>query len=320
MRDAFRIRFQAMGGDGEFMIAAVDETQARRLAQAAIDEVRRIEHKYSRYREDSIVSRLNAAAGGPAVECDEETLQLLDYADTLYGASGGRFDITSGVLRRAWDFRVPRVPSSDELAPLLALVGWPEVERRGARVRLPRAGMQIDFGGFGKEYAADRAGALLSGRGLRHGYVNLAGDLRVVGPRPDGSAWAIGIQHPRQPGALVASLPMYAGGLATSGDYERGFDLDGRRWCHILDARSGMPVSAWQSVSVRAPLAVAAGTLSTIAMLLEDEALPFLESSGHDYLAIDRHGTLHQRAFPGPPAGGEATRRPPAATPHPTPT
>ncbi len=291
----FRLPFEAMASHCEVVLAAPDAARAEALARAAIDEVRRIEHKFSRYRADSIVSRINQAAGGEPVPLDDETRALLEFAGSLHATSGGVFDITAGVLRRAWDFREARVPSPQALAPLLALIGWPRVELADGAVRLPLPGMEIDFGGFGKEYAADRAADVLHAMGLTHGYVNLAGDLRVIGPRPDGSPWQMGIQDPRQSDALIASLPMTRGGLATSGDYERFFERDGRRYCHLLDPRDGQPVTHWRSVSVVAPLAVVAGNCSTIAMLLQSDGLGFLERTGLDYLAVDQHGRLHQK-------------------------
>jgi thiamine biosynthesis lipoprotein len=294
----FRIPFHAMASACEVVLAAQDEGQAMALAQAAVAEVQRVEHKYSRYREGSIVSRINAAAGGSPLACDEETAQLLDYADTLYRSSDGLFDITSGVLRRAWNFNLPRVPSLEELEQLRSLIGWSRVERRGEQVRLPEAGMEIDFGGFGKEYAADRAGAVLAAQGLRHGYVNLGGDMRILGPKPDGQPWMIGIQDPRIHGQVLATIPVTQGGLATSGDYERFFELDGQRYCHVLNPRTAMPVTHWRTVSVLAPLAVVAGNCSTIAMLKQAQGLAFLDACGMDYLAVDQAGTIHTRSGP----------------------
>ena len=299
VEQVFRFPFDAMASRCEIRLAAVDGYVAEELAQAAIAEVRRIERTYSRYRTDSIVSRINAAAGRHRVECDEETLQLLAYADHLHGASGGLFDITSGVLRRAWDFRNPRVPGPDELAPLLALVDWAAVQREGGTIFLPRAGMEIDFGGFGKEYAADRAAALLRQSGARHGYVNLGGDMRFIGPQPDGQPWSIGIQDPRKPDGIVASIAVSHGALTTSGDYERCFDIDGKRYCHVLHPRTGMPVSHWRSVSVLAPLAALGGSVSTIAMLKEADGLAFLEASGLAYFAIDGAGRTHHHSISG---------------------
>jgi thiamine biosynthesis lipoprotein len=289
----FRIPFKAMASACELVLAVDDEPEAQAMAAAAIAEVQRIEAKYSRYQPESIVSRINAAAGGQAVACDEETWSLLSYADSLYQSSDGLFDITSGVLRRAWNFYDHRLPASADLEALRQLIGWRRVEREGQAVRLPEAGMELDFGGFGKEYAADRAGAVLAAKGLHHGYVNLAGDMRMLGPKPDGSPWMIGIQDPRDKTAILATIPVDRGGLATSGDYERFFELDGKRYCHILDPRSGQPVTHWRTVSVVAPLAVVAGNCATIAMLKQSEGLAFLEACGMNYLAVDQSGTVH---------------------------
>ena len=164
-----------------------------------------------------------------------------------------------------------------------------------ATVQLPRAGMEIDFGGIGKEYAADRAGAVLLERGAVHGLVNLGGDVRVIGAAPDGSPWRIAVQNPRaEPGETLARLDVAMGALATSGDYERYMIVDGRRYCHVMDPRTGWPVGAWQSVSVVAPLAVAAGACATMAMLQAVEpALAFLQSQGVRYLAIDADGNRY---------------------------
>ena len=212
----------------------------------------------------------------------------------MHAQSGGRFDLTSGVLRRAWDFKVQRVPSQQQIAALLPLIGWPKVEWRGGRVRLPQSGMEIDFGGIGKEYAADRAGKVLIERGAVHGLVNLGGDVRVIGA-PEGGPWRIAVQDPRgAPGETLARLDVSNGALATSGDYERYIIVNGRRYCHVMDPRTGWPVDAWRSVSVVAPLAVAAGACATLTMLHPvDEGLAFLAAQGVRYLAIDAGGRRH---------------------------
>ena len=291
----FRIPFEAMACHCEVVLAVPDAQHAHRIAQLAVAEVQRIQSKYSRYRPDSILSRINALAGRAPVDCDDETWSLLDYANTLHQASDGLFDVTAGVLRQVWNFSVARVPSADELARCLPLVGWSQVVRSNHQIQLPVAGMEIDFGGFGKEYAADRAAAVLAGQGVENGYVNLGGDLRVLGPKPDGQPWMIGIQHPRKAGELLATIPVHSGALATSGDYERYFENDGQRYCHILNPLTGMPVTRWQSISVLAPMAVVAGNCSTIAMLKQEEGLAFLESSGMNYLAVDHNGTICQK-------------------------
>ncbi len=284
-----------MASGCEVVFASGSKKEAQEIARCAIEEIVRIEHKYSRYRPESIVSRINTAAGADVIECDDETLSLLQYADTLYESSGGLFDITAGVLRKAWDFSRSVVPEQSSLSPLLGLIGWNSVELKGNTVYLPVAGMELDFGGFGKEYAADRAAAVVHGKGVKHGYVNLAGDIRVVGPKPDGSPWIIGIQDPRHKERTIASIPLHSGALATSGDYERFFEVDSNRYCHIIHPRSGYPVTWWRSVTVVAPLAITAGSYSTITMLKEADGLSFLDDSGMGYLAVDQLGKIYHK-------------------------
>ena len=295
------LSFRALGGPCTLQLGGVGQAAASQAFDQARQELGRIERAYSRYRSDSIVSRLNAAAGGDWIECDAETQRLLDLAAALHARSGGLFDATSGVLRRAWRFGQPdaAVPTEAELAPLLALVGWADVQRQGAAVRLARAGMELDFGGIGKEYAVDRVAQLWLESGLPHGLVNLAGDIRVFGGHPEGRPWRLGIQHPRRPGAILAEIALHEGALATSGDYERALvDAQGRRHGHILHPRTGRPDPHWQSVSVVAPLAVIAGGQSTVSMLMGAQALPWLEQQGAHALAVDAQGRIHQSAKP----------------------
>lgn len=293
MPDQYGLEFGAMASRCEVRVWAPDAATARTWADAAIAEVRRIEAKYSRYRGDSVTARINASAGGAAVEVDAETAALLEFGARLHGQSGGRFDLTSGVLRRAWDFTAERVPDQRELAALLPLVGWSIVDWRPPQLRMPYAGMELDFGGIGKEYAADRAAGALQAAGARHGFVDLGGDLRGVGGAPDGTPWRVGIRHPRVAGALLGSIELTTGAVATSGDYERFFEAEGRRYSHILDPRTGWPAQHWQCVSVSAPACVAAGACATVAMLMpRDEALAFLRREAVRFLGVTAHGEI----------------------------
>ena len=294
---AIGVKFAAMAGPGEIRLESnqYNQLELQRIAQLCVDEVKRIEKKYSRYDPHSVVSCINAASGQEPVTVDAETQTLLDYAQTLFDNSSGLFDITSGVLRRAWRFDQNTPPLPNDLQALLALVSWRKVQRQGESVYLPLKGMEIDFGGFGKEYAADRAALTLQREGIAHGFVNLSGDIRVVGPKFSGEPYRMGIQHPRDPNKLLASIPIHQGALATSGDYERFFEFDGQRYCHIINPQTGQPVQGWQSVSVLAPLAIVAGSCSTCAMLLEDGALDYLAASGFSYLGVDAQGRVHQQ-------------------------
>lgn len=275
-----------------------------KAASDAIAEVHRIEKKFSRYREDSIISRINNAAGKDTVEVDEETASLLDFSGQLWSLSDGLFDVTSGVLRHAWDFKNGKIPGPANLDRLLALVGWRQLQREGNQVRLNLPGMELDFGGFGKEYAVDRAATVLKSHGIDHALINLGGDLYASGerglPEIEGAAWQIEIQHPRpdaaHPDAPLAFLPLAFGGLATSGDYERFFVSDGERYCHILNPVTGWPVTHWQSISVLAVNTTTAGALSTIAMLKGSDAIGWLTAQNAQYLAVQQDGKIVRSA------------------------
>ena len=290
-----RLPFKAMGSACEVVLASHTQNEAESMAKLAIDEVLRIERKYSRYTTDSVIAKINQQAGRGALQCDDETWALFQFATQLFDKSDGLFDITSGVLRQAWDFKKPEVPTSQKLEVLLSLVGWQNVVLQDQSIALPLAGMEVDLGGFGKEYAADRAAQVLKEKGVTHGYVNLAGDMRFLGPRPTGEPWMIGIQDPRARDQVVATLPITQGGLATSGDYERYFELNGQRYCHVLNPKTGMPVSYWRSVSVTSPATVVSGCTTTMAMLKEADGLAFLQATGFDFFAIDHTGKVHLR-------------------------
>jgi thiamine biosynthesis lipoprotein len=208
-------------------------------------------------------------------------VRLLEYARTAWEQSGGLFDITSGVLREVWDFRSNRVPAQREIDAVLRRVGWSKLTWRPPHLVLPIPGMQLDFGGFVKEYAADRAAAACRAAGAEHGIADLGGDLAAVGPRPGGGAWRVGVRHPRRRGEALTSVPLAHGGLASSGDYERCMIVGGVRYAHILDPRSGWPASGLACVTVLAPSCLIAGTASTIAMLKgEREGPHWLDALG----------------------------------------
>ncbi len=292
MTTLFRFSFDAMASENELQLYANDRAEGARVAKLASDEVRRVERKFSRYRDDSLLTQINQAAGLHAVPIDTETAALLAYGDACFKKSNGLFDLTSGVLRRCWNFKEACLPDPKHLRATLTLVGWDKIHWSPSEIYLPTPGMQLDFGGIGKEYAADRAAALCLNEGINHGLVNLAGDIRILGAHPDGSPWRIGIKHPRQPGATIASVNLTSGALATSGDYERFFEIAGRRYSHILNAKTGYPVSELQAVSVTAPLCSVAGSLSTIAMLKGRKGPRFLRSENVGFIAFDHDGNI----------------------------
>ena len=290
-----------MGSPCELRLFGPEAEALERAGARARAEVDRLERKYSRYREDSLASAINRSAGVDAgIELDDETTRLLEYARTAWEQSGGLFDITSGVLREVWDFRSGRVPAREAVAEVCRRVGWSKLRWRPPHLVLPIPGMQLDFGGFVKEYAADRAAEACRAEGATHGIVDLGGDLAVVGPRPDGTGWSVGVRHPRRAGAL-ASLSLARGGLASSGDYERCVLIDGVRYAHILDPRSGWPVQGLACVTVLAPSCLVAGTATTIAMLMGARDGPrWLDALGLPNVRMTSAGEVSGTLAPAP--------------------
>jgi thiamine biosynthesis lipoprotein len=287
-----RHRFSTMGCPAELCVYAPAETAALQALRIARAEAQRLDHKYSHYREDSFLAQLQLSATQPGGQrVDPETAALLDFAACQYQQSEGRFDITAGRLTRLWQ-ECTGLPNPNEIKHALASTGWNKVVWDGVCLQLP-PGMQLDLGGIVKEYAADRVALLLREAGFNSGYIDLGGDLHILGPHPDGRPWKVGIRHPRKAGVL-AGVDVCSGGLASSGDYERYRMIGGKRYSHIIDARSGWPVESLSSVSVIAPSCLMAGAISTLAMLLDsDDAMRFLAQSGLHWLGYDgtRHGS-----------------------------
>lgn len=155
---------------------------------------------------------------------------------------------------------------------------------------LPQKKMEIDFGGFGKEYAADRAAEVFLSLGIQHGLVDLGGDIRIIGDKTDESGWNIGIRDPQQPELAISYVTLHQGAMATSGHYERFMIVDGQRYCHILKANTGWPVNHWASVTVLAPQCLVAGSLATLTILAEKGGADWLQEQEVSFLAIDNQG------------------------------
>lgn len=286
-----RFPFKAMGSPCEIQLFATSVDAARRSAEHAIVDIARLEARYSRYRDDSLLSDINrVAARGGSIDVDEETASLLNYAATCYAESDGLFDITSGVLRQAWRFDQGQLPDPAQIEALRARVGWHRLRWQAPRLCFPEPGLELDFGGVVKEYAVDRAATLCIELGLRHGVVNLGGDIKIIGPRADGQPWRIGIKHPRSDKAILDTVELHHGALASSGDYERCIVLDGVRYGHILNPRSGWPVRHLAAVSVVADFCVVAGSAATIAMLKEAQGPAWLAELGLRHLWVDVNG------------------------------
>jgi thiamine biosynthesis lipoprotein len=296
-----RFPFFAMGSACALTLFGTKEVDF--IANAAIAEVERIEQSYSRYRPDSVISAINEAARrAEEIHVDSETSDLIDHAFDAYRRSEGLFDITSGVLRKVWNDAALAPPDEATIRNLLDRVGLQKLVWKRPKLSFTIPGVEIDFGGIAKEYAADRAAAVCRSLGVEYGLVELGGDLALIGPNPDQSPWRIGISDPRDPHIAIATLFVDRGGVATSGDYERFWEFDGRRFGHILNPRTGWPVEGLVSVTVAAASCLEAGALSTIAILKGEEGASWLKDHASANLYIDHSGRLGGSAFDGEPA------------------
>ena len=269
-----------MGSPCEVLVETEDKGFAQRLGLRARDEAQRIDRRFSRYRDDSLIHMINTSRGRPR-RVDAETARLLDYGASLWKLSEGRFDLTSGALRQACNFDEGPVAAHPEKIPgLLERIGWQRVTWQSPTLTLP-AGMEIDVGGIGKEYAVDLVADWTALQTDFPVLVNFGGDLRCTGRPPKGGAWRVGIESIEHAGEAARRIELKAGALATSGDAKRHIEIDDVRYGHIFDARTGWPArGAPRSITVAAPTCSQAGSYSTLAMLQGEGAEAFLKAEG----------------------------------------
>lgn len=301
--DCFLATFAAMASPCEVLLALPESQKplAIQLAEQMAAEVWRIEAAYSRYRSNNLFSELHSHPGQKQ-RVDAETARLLNFADQAWHLSDGLFDLTSGLLRKVWVFDgSDRLPKQKAIDALLPLIGWQKLDWqadapdttgqiKGGWLTLPE-GMELDFGGIGKEYAADRAlgiglqGLQQSGLGL---LVNLGGDLACNAPRAPSVPWRVGVESLAVENSASLVLQLSRGGLATSGDSRRYLLKDGKRYSHLLNPITGWSVpKAPRSVSVAAPSCVQAGLVASLALLQGACARSFLTGTGLKHWVLD---------------------------------
>jgi thiamine biosynthesis lipoprotein len=243
-----------------------DEHIAQAAANSAFAEIRRLEGLLSTWIPTSELSRVNAAAGSAAVPVSPETLAVVQYSLQTAELTDGGFNIAIGPAVEAWSVterqHVPTEVELQQLIPLVDLQGI-HVDVSKQTVSLDRAGMRIDIGGIGKGYAADRAVEVMRKAGATAGVVALSGDIKTFGQLPDGHGFPVGIQHPRNEGAILVWIELQDEAISTAGDYERSFERNGIRYHHILDPRTLQPARGCQSVTVIAREGVWADGLDT---------------------------------------------------------
>ncbi len=252
------------------------EDELARAAGDAFARITKVDDLMSTYKPMSNLSRINANSGIAPVPADPEIIENINDASYISSLSGGAFDITVGPLVNAWEIgsKKAHVPSPETIKKTLPLVGWRDivVNKKDGTVFLKKRGASIDLGAIAKGYASDRAVAALLEDGIKGGIVACAGDIKVFGRKPDGSPWTVGIQNPRGPeGDVLAKIPLTDMAISTSGDYERFFFKDGKRYCHIIDPHTGYPVNGLMSVTVLAKDSWLADSMGTALFVLGPE-------------------------------------------------
>lgn len=276
-------RFNAMASPCELLIDIQDKALGERLLNEAYLETKRIESKYSRYISGNLMHCINNSQGN-AVAIDTETFQLLRFADNCFTLSDGMFDITSGILRKAWQFNgSDKLPTLRQVKALLPHLGWEHINFDAHNITVP-VNHELDFGGFGKEYAVNKVAQIMSRELPKHSVlVNFGGDIQVTRPRNESPYWQVGIENPTS-NKTTGIVNIAQGGLATSGDANRFLLKNGIRYSHILDPKTGYPVAdAPRSVTVASDHCIQAGLMATLSLLQGKNAESFLESQSLVY-------------------------------------
>jgi FAD:protein FMN transferase len=273
VRKAFRKTLPLMGNRFELTVIAHDETWAMNRIDAGIAEIRRIEKLLTTFSEDSETSLINRNAGVAPVEVSRETFDLIDRSIRISRLTHGAFDLTYGSIdKRLWNFDVTMtaLPDKDTASRMVRLINYRNVllDQNSCTVFLREKGMRIGFGGIGKGYAAERAKSIMMSLGVDSGIVNASGDLVIWGYQPDGSLWTIGIVDPNIRGQIFSYLNVTNLAVATSGNYEKYILIDGKKYSHTINPRTGLPVTGIKSVTILCPNAEFADAIATPVMIM----------------------------------------------------
>jgi FAD:protein FMN transferase len=271
--------------------------QALKAIDAVFDEIRRIEDLTS-FHSASELSRINDMAGKQPVKVSHELVTLISNGLSFARETRGAFDPTIGAVTRLWGFsgsEESRIPQKTKIESALQKVGWQKVlvDNQDNSVFLPESGMALDLGGIAKCYALDCVRAVLTKNGVLSALVDIGGDILALGEKEPGTAWNIGVQNPREPKRLYAVVKIKDRAVVTSGDYERCFFQDGKRYHHILDPSTGYPAEGMQSVTIVAPNAMTIPSTGVFVMGVS-AGIEFLDAiKGVNGLIVDMKGNPH---------------------------
>ena len=290
-------RLGVMGTELQLTVLGRDKAHLVATLDAAEAELRRVEDVFTSWR-DSELTRLNAHAGKGPFEVSQEQARLIARALKVGELSGGAFDITFASVGKLWDFKAdpPKLPTPEDVKAALAHVGYAKVkvDLQRSTVELPE-GTRIGLGGMAKGYGVDRAMQVYLERGIEHGIVNAGGDLKALGLK-HGKPWEVAIKHPRDRERVLAVIPVSNACVVTSGDYERFVEVDGKRYHHILDPRTGYPSTGCMSATVIAPDAALADALATaLCVLGPEEGLKLIDGLPRvEALVVGLDGKVHR--------------------------
>jgi len=265
----------------EITVSGEEPAKAKEAIQKTFFAVERLQRSCG-YDRDSDVSRINASAGIHPVKVDTVVVEIIQESLKTSRLTDGAFDVTFAPLKKLWDFSggSGRVPSKKEVGKILPLLGWRNIKVTsvGNEVFLAGKGMEIDLGGIAKGKAIDIAAEVLGSAGIKNALIDFGGDIYAFGERSPGSSWQVGIRHPRRKGEIIGRIPIKNGAVVTSGDYERSFFKDGKRYHHIIDPRTGFPAQKSVSVTVLSGCAMTADALATgIFVMGPDEGMSLVE-------------------------------------------
>jgi FAD:protein FMN transferase len=281
MEQVVRHGLRLMGNHFEFSVVSGDEELALQQIHAGIAEVQRIEKLLTTFDDSSDTNRINKMAGIAPVEVQSEVFSLIERSLKISELTQGAFDITYGSIdKRFWNFDrgMTSLPDRDQARKMVHLVNYRNVilDSKKQTVFLKEAGMRIGFGGIGKGYAADKAKSIMLNAGVTSGIVNAAGDLTVWGSQPGGQPWTIGIADPSRKEFPFASVNLSDVSVATSGNYEKYVVIDGKKYSHTIDPKTGYPVQGIKSVTIICNSAELADAMATPVMVMGIKAGLFL--------------------------------------------
>jgi len=289
-----------MGNRFEISVVTDDKKWADECIQDAIEEIRRIERLLTTFDESSQTNLVNKNAGLVPVKVDKEVFDLIQRSKRISEITQGAFDISYGSIdRRLWNFdpTMTSLPDRQAAKKLVRLINYRNIilDEKKSTVFLKEEGMRIGFGGIGKGYAAEMAKILLQRKGIESGIVNAAGDLTAWGYQPDGSPWTIGVADPNASRHAFSYLQITNTSVATSGNYEKYVMINGKKYSHTIDPKTGLPVTGIKSVTIICPNAEIADAMATPVMIMGIRVgLDLINQvKGIECIIVDDHDTIH---------------------------